>query len=346
MTVASNTVQTFAMVGIREDLSDTITMIDPTEVPFYSGISKKSAKNRTPEWQTDSLAAPDPANMNIEGDTAANDAGTQPVRLKNVVQLFDKVVEVSSTAQAVEAAGREDELAYQVLKRGKEIKRDFEARATGNYASVLGAAGTAGQMGGAEAYIKTNVSRGATGSSGGYNTGTGLIVAATDGTLRQATEALLKDVIQQAWMRGGNPSTIMVNGAMKQKFSGFTGIATQYRDNPGTKAAVIIAAADIYKSDFGLHSIVPNRFMCHGTGRDNTWTNKARTDIEDANRTALVLDMSSWSARFLQPLKTSPLAKLGHSDRKMLAAELTLECADEQKNGVLADIDTDAVDQT
>lgn len=344
MAVPSNTVQTFGMVGIREQLSDVITMIDPTEVPFYSGISKRSAKNRTPEWQVDSLNPPNPENKNVEGDDASNDTATQPVRLKNVVQLFDKVFQVSSTGQAVETAGRGNELNYIALKHGKELKRDFEARATGNYPSVLGNASTPGEMAGAEAWIKTNVSHGAGGASGGYNTGTGLIAAATDGTLREATEALLKDVIQKAWTRGGNPSTIMVNGAMKQKFSGFNGIATQYRDNPGTKAAVIIAAADVYKSDFGLHSIVPNRFMCHGVApRDSTWTNKARTNIKDANRTALILDLSSWSAAFLQPMKTVPLAKTGHSDRKMIYAEWTLECSDEQKNGVLADIDTDNV---
>lgn len=341
MTVASNTVQTFAMVGIRENLSDVITLTDPMEVPFYSGIKKGSAKNRTPEWMVDSLNAPDPTNKTIEGDTATNDAGSQPVRIKNVVQLMDKVVEVSSTSQAVETAGRANELAYQLVKKGKELKRDMEARATGNFASVLGAAGTAGEMGGAEAYIKTNVSRGATGASGGYNTGTGLIAIATDGTRRTATETLLKDVIQQSWSRGGNPTTIMVGGAMKQKFSGFQGIATQYRDNPGNSTAVIIGAADVYRSDFGLHSIVPNRFMCHaGAVRDNTWTNKARTTIADANCTALVLDMSSWEAAFLQPMSTKDLAKLGHSDRKMIFAEWTLECSDEQKNGVLADIQT------
>lgn len=330
MAVAAHTVQTFAMVGIREELSDVITMTDPTEVPFYSGISKKSAKTRTPEHQVDSLTAPNPDNKNIEGDTATNDAGTQPVRQKNVVQLFDKVVEVSSTAQAVETAGREDELAYQLVKRGKELKRDMEARFTGNFASVLGAAGTAGECGGAEAYIKTNVDRGATGASGGYNSGTGLIAAATDGTLRTAAEAQLKTVIQLAWQNGGDPSRIMVNGLMKQKYSGFAGIATQYRDNPGTKAAVIIAAADVYKSDFGLHSIVPNRFMGYGTGR--------ATNDAGRNRSALVLDMSSWAAKFLQPMKTSALAKLGHSDRKMIACEVTLECDDEKKNGVVADI--------
>lgn len=339
MAVAANTVQTFAMVGIREELSDVITMTDPTEVPFYSGISKGSAKSRYPEHQIDSLNAPDPQNKNIEGDTASNDPGTQPVREKNIVQLFDKVVEVSTTAQAVETAGRDDELAYQLVKRGKELKRDMEARFTGNYASVLGASGTAGECGGAEAIIKTNVSRGASGASGGYNSGTGLIVAGTQGTLRTADEAQLKSVIQSAWMRGGNPSTVMVNGAMKQKYSGFAGIATQYRDNPGTKAAVIIAAADVYKSDFGLHSIVPNRFIAHGASpRDSTWTNGARTTAADANRSALVLDMASWRAKFLQPMKTSTLAKLGHSDRKMLACEVTLECDDEKKNGLVADI--------
>jgi hypothetical protein len=340
MAVASNTVQTFAMVGIKEDVSDVITLTDPQEVPFYSGIKKGSAKNRTPEWMVDSLSAPDPANKNIEGDAASNDTGSQPVRIKNVVQLMDKVIEVSTTSQAVETYGRSNELSYQVVKKGKELKRDFEARATGNFASVLGATGTAGEMGGAEAYIKTNVSRGATGASGGYNSGTGLIVAATDGTLRTATEDMLKSVIQQSWSRGGNPSTIMVNGAMKQKFSTFGGIATQYRDNPGTSAAVIIAAADVYKSDFGLHSIVPNRFVGHGAARDNTWTNKARTVAADANRSALVLDMASWEAAFLQPMKTDPLAKIGHSDRKMISCEWTLECSDEQKNGIVADIQT------
>jgi hypothetical protein len=326
------------MVGIREDLSDVITLTDPMEVPFYSGIRKGSAKSRTPEHLVDSLAAPTPDNKNIEGDTAANDAGSQPVRIKNVVQLMDKVVEVSSTAQAVDSAGRSNELSYQLVKKGKELKRDIEARITGNFASVLGGASTAGEMGGAEAYIKTNVSRGATGASGGYNTGTGLIVKATDGTRREATEAMLKDVIEQAWNRGGDPSTIMVGGKMKQKFSAFPGIATQYRNNPTNSAAVIIAAADVYKSDYGLHSIVPNRFMNHGADRDNTWTNKARTDTDDANCTALVLDMSSWELAYLQPMGTKDLAKLGHSDRKMIFTELTLECTDEQKNGVIADI--------
>lgn len=332
MAVPSNTVQTFAMVGIREQLSDVITLTDPTEVPFYSGIKKGSIQSRNPEWMIDSLATPDPTNKNIEGDDATNDAGSQPARIKNYVQLFDKVVQVSTTAQAVNTAGRANDMDYQLVKKGKELKRDIEARITGNFASVAGAAGTAGECAGAEAILTTNVSRGATGANGGYNSGTGLIAVATDGTLRTATEQLLKDVIASSWMSGGNPSTVMVNGSMKQKFSGFTGIATQYRDNSGTQAAVIIAAADVYKSDFGLHTIVPNRFMGWGTGRATTTVGK--------NRSALVLDMASWKLDFLQPIKKDALAKTGHSDRAMISCELTLECEDEKKNGIVADIQT------
>jgi Family of unknown function (DUF5309) len=155
-------------------------------------------------------------------------------------------------------------------------------------------------------------------------------VLTTDGTTREATEAQLKSVIALCWQNGADTSTVMVGGLMKQKYSSFAGIATQYRDNPGTKAAVIIAAADVYKSDFGLHTIVPNRFQCYGTGR-------TRND-ENANRTALVLDPGSWKLRFLQPIKKSPLAKLGHSDREMISCEVTLECDDEKKNGKIADI--------
>lgn len=342
MAVPSNTVQTFAMVGIKEDVSDIITLTDPMEVPVYSGISKGTRKSRTPEWMIDSIADPNPNNKTIEGDDATNDAGSQPVRHKNVVQLFDKVVQVSTTSQAVDTYGRGDELNYQVLKAGKALKRDIEARITGNFASVLGAAGTAGECAGIPAFLTSNVSRGATGASGGYQTGTGLINAATDGTLRTVTETLFKDTIALAAIRGGKPDTIMVNAQMKQKISAsFTGIATQYNQLNQSGQNTIVASADVYKSDFGLHKIVFNRFIGHGGGsRDNTWTNKARTVQATANRDVLILDMGTWKLDFLQAMKTVDLAKTGHSDRKMISCELTLECSDEARNAILADVQT------
>lgn len=320
MAVPSNTVQTFAMVGVREELSDVITNISPMEVPFYSMARKGKTKSRSPEWQKDALAAADPTNAVIEGDDVTADAAGQPTRLKNYVQLMDKVVSVSTSGQAVETAGRSNELKYQVAKKGKELKRDIEARLTGNYASVVGNASTAGKCAGIEAWIETNVNIAGDGAVGGFDTGTGLVDAATDGTQRAFAESQIKEVVREAWVAGGEPDRIMVGPFNKQAFSGFAGIATQYRENSGMRRATILGAADVYVSDFGEHRVVPNRFM-----RD---------------RTALVLDMSTIEVKFLQPFTTTPLAKTGHNDKRLLACEFTLCVSDEASNGKVADLTT------
>lgn len=321
MTVNSNTVQTFAMVGIREELSDTISNIAPYETPFYSMTKKGKCTTRSPEWLEDTLAAANHDNKVVEGTAdPANDTTAQPARKKNYVQLMDKIVEVSTTAQAVQTAGRDNDLKYQMAKKGKELKTDIEKRITGNYASVIGNASTAGETAGAEAFIATNGSRGASGVAHGYNSGTGIVDAAEDGTQRAFTETLLKDVVREVWTAGGEPSIVMVGPFNKQKASAFTGIATQYRENTGTRHAIILGAADVYVSDFGELRIVPSRIS-----RD---------------RTALVLDPKTWGVDFLQPMKQEPLAKTGHADRRMLSCELTLKCMNEKANSVVADLTT------
>jgi hypothetical protein len=336
MAVPAGTTQTFQMVGIREQLSDVIINIAPMDTPFFSGIKKGSAKTRTPEWQRDTLANPSPTNKAVEGTDATNLTAVDPDRLKNITQLFEKTVQVSSTAQAVLAAGRSDELKYQVAKRGKELKRDIEMRITGNWASVLGNASTAGEIGGYEAWMVTNTSRGAAGASGGFSGG--IVAAATDGTPRTFTETLLKTVIQKCWNNGANVTQVHLCGDHKQQASAFTGIATQYRQNEGTKDATILGAAGIYVSDFGVHKLMGNRFI----GSSATRTQDASTGLylgaSSSSRSVLVVDPTKWKVDFLQPFRTTPLAKTGHADRRMLFAELTLECAEERSSGIVADL--------
>lgn len=334
MSLPSNTMQTFQMVGIREQLSDVIINIAPMDTPFFSGIRKGTAKTRTPEWQRDTLANPNPNNKVVEGYDATTLANTDPDRLKNVTQLFEKTVQVSSAAQAVLAAGRSDELKYQVAKRGKELKRDIEMRLTGNWGSVLGNASTAGEAAGYEAWLVTNTSRGVGGASGGFSAGT--ISAATDGTGRAFTEAELKSVIQKVWNNGGDPTMIHLCGDHKQQASAFSGIATQYRENSGAKMATILGAAGIYISDFGEHKLLANRFIGSGTGR--TQDSGTGLYLGASVRSVLIADHSKWKIDFLQPFKTVPLAKTGNSDRRMLYAELTLECAEERGSGIVADL--------
>lgn len=320
MAVPSNTVQTFARTNIREDLGNIISNISPIETPFMSNIGTGKATARLHEWLTDSLASADPDNKTVEGDDATNDTTSPSVRRNNYTQLSDKVVQVSTTAQSVNTAGYANELAYQVAKKGKELKRDIEMRLTSNKAAVPGNASTAGESAGAVAFIITNASRGASGAAptlSGTTTGYPN-AAATNGTLRNFAETQLKTVHQAAWAAGGNPNVLLMSGTLKQTASTFTGIAQIRKDVPGKGPATIIGAADVYVGDFGEIAFVPSRFT---TGRD-----------------ALLLDTDLWKLADLQPYSLTDLAKTGHSDRKMLAREYTLECTNEAGNAVIADI--------
>jgi hypothetical protein len=320
MAVPSNTFQRSNKVSVRESLHDTISNISPTQTPFISNIGSGSANQTYEEWLTDTLAAPDPDNAVINGDDAANDALTDAVRLGNYTQLMDKVVGISTTAQAVKSAGNHTKMSVQMLKKSKEIKRDMESRACGNFAAVPLADGTAGKTAGMVAFIRTNGSRGAGGAAATLSgTTSGYVdAAATNGTLRTVTEDMLKDAIQDAWNEGGEPSMALMSGTLKQKFSTFSGIADLRRDAPGNKAATIIGAADVYVSDFGNISFVPSRFT---TGRDVS-----------------IIDPSLWTVLYLQRFNTTDLAKTGHADRKLLSVEWTLKCANELGNANIADV--------
>lgn len=319
MAVPTNTVQTFSRVSIREDLTNIISNISPTDTPFMSNIGSGSAKQRLHEWQVDSLVAANGDNKTIEGDDATIDTAPPTSRRNNYTQLMDKAVSVSSTARAVDNAGYADELAYQTSKRAKELKRDKEVRLCGNFAAVPGGSGTAGEMAGAVAFIRTNDNRGATGADPTLSGGTTGYpnAAAVNGTLRTFTEAMLKDVIQKAWNEGGSPSMALMSGPLKQTASTFAGIA-DLRKQAGNGQATIIGAADVYVSDFGDIAFVPSRFT---TGRD-----------------VLVVDPSLWKVCDLQGYQLEDLAKTGHSDKKLLSWEGTLQCENEAGNGVIADV--------
>jgi len=317
MAVPTNTFQTFATTGIREDLSDTIYNIAPTETPFTSMIRKVKCSNTFAEWQIDTLAAANKDNATVEGDDPATDAAAATTRPGNYVQLMDKVVRVSSTNQAVRSAGRKNELSYQVAKRGKELKRDIEQMALSSNASVAGNSSTARKSAGVGAWLSTNTSHGTGGSAGGF--ASGIVAAPTSGTNRTLTETIFKTIISDTWTAGGDPTKVLCNAAQKKAISAFGGIATLYRDTgQSKKQASIMGAADLYISDFGEHQIIADRFM----------------PVNEV----YCIDPEYWELSHLQAFKTTNLAKTGHSDRKMLSVELTLCAKNEAANGGVFDL--------
>jgi hypothetical protein len=311
MTVPSNTFQTYQAIGNREDLTDVIYRIAPTDTPFMSGIGKGKATNTLHEWQTQDLASA-ANNAAVEGDDAAAAAVTPTVRLNNRTQISTKTIIVSGTQQSgMDPAGRKNELAYQLSLKGLELKRDMETALTQNSTTVTGTASVARQLRGLEGWVATNNDLGATGVAPNYNTNT----AAVDGTARAFTEAQLKNVIQLAWAQGGNPNVIMLGGTQKQTFSTFTGSSTRF-DKGEDKT--VTAAVDVYISDFGTIKAVPNRFQ--------------------RARTAFVLELGRWKTAFLRPMMTNELAKTGDAERRQLLVEYTLEAGQEKASAAVRDL--------
>jgi hypothetical protein len=302
-------------IGQREDLTDIIYDISPTETPFMSSIGKTKATAVYHEWQTDSLAAATTANAAVEGADASSATLSPTVRLGNYTQIVQKTVQVSGTLDAVNKAGRKSEKAYQLAKASSELKRDLETILLANQGRSAGTSTTARKLGSLLSWIKTNSSVG----SGGSDPATIGVSTRTDGTQRTFTETLLKEVVAEVFVSGGSPKILMVGAAGKQKTSTFAGIAAQRYMAPSNTPTTIIGAADVYMSDFGTMSVVPNRFM--------------RT------RDALILDPEYAALAYLRPFQTNDLAKTGDSENTQLLAEVTLEIKNEAAHGIVADLD-------
>ena len=308
----------YTAIGAREDLTDVIYDISPTDTPIMSSIGKTKATSVYHEWQTDSLAAATTSNALVEGASATEATISPTTRLGNYTQIVGKTVMVSGTLLASDLAGRKSEMAYQLAKASAEIKRDIETIITANQGQTAGSSGSAARkMGSLLSYIKSNTNVSAGTTAGGDPTTIG-VSTRTDGTTRTFTETILKDVIKQVFEEGGTPSVLMVSPALKQTVSAFTGLAAQRYQVPTSGQATILAGADLYQSDFGVLQIVPNRFM--------------RT------RDALVLDPEYAALAYLRPFQTNDIAKVGDAEKKQILAELTLEVRNEAAHGGAFDL--------
>jgi hypothetical protein len=245
MAIVSNTFLTYSAKGIREDLSNVITNIAPEETPYMSNIGRENVSNSLYEWQTDTLAAA-AANAQLEGDDVASfDSVTATVRLQNYAQISRKTIILSATEEVVNKAGRRSELAYQIAKRGAEIKRDQEFSMLNGAIAVAGDSTTARTTASLGAFVKTNTDKGSGGADPSYTTLPNS--ARTDGTVRTFTETILKNVIQKVWTAGGTPKILMCGPVNKQRVSGFSGIASsRFNIDGGAKPATLVGAVDIY----------------------------------------------------------------------------------------------------
>ncbi len=320
MSLPSGAFATYEAVGNREDLADVIYRIDPTETPFMSTIEKAKATAVKHEWQTQALATAQTTNAWLEGDDVTSDAATATARLSNYNQISRKVPQVSGTQQAVDHAGRGNEMAYQEMLKGLELKRDMEGSLVASTSgSTVGADANVRRLGSVLSWIRTNTNSSTGATSGVEPTGSDGSGVRTNGTQRAFTENQLKGVLQSAWVNGGKPSVIMTGSFNKQVFSTFTG-----RSSPIEQASTkkITAAVDAYESDFGTLKVVPNRFQ--------------------RQRDVFAFQDDMWAVAFMNGRRmiSVPLAQIGDSVRRMILSEYTLESRNEKASALVTDLTT------
>lgn len=323
MAVVTNTFQTTDASGNREELSDVVSRITPEDTPIYSMIEKINVKTTHPEWETDDLAAPE-ANIQVEGDDYTFDALTPADRVGNYTQNMRRTGIISGSQDATDNAGRVEQVKYQKLKKAVELRKDVEYAIVDNNASVGGATR---EMGSLATWLETNVDRGSGGSNGGFSSGTGLTVAATNGTQRAFTKTILDNVMKQGYESGANFKHVFVSPYVKSVFVTFmsdSNVASfRYAASSG-KNNSIIANADIYEGPYGKVMIHPNRVMAGSAS---------------LARNAFFVDPEYLKFGWFRRMKEDKnIAKTGDAKKFVILGEGTLCPKNEKGLGVAADI--------
>lgn len=237
--MGANSLNTYNTIGNREDLTDYIGNITRYKTPLFSDLPKTKVSSTLHEWQTDTLATGS-TNAAAEGADFTFGAPALRVRLTNRSQIFTKTVEVSRTQRKMSTAGVDDEFAYQMGKRMKEIATDIEKAiltGTGN----AGTSAVAREMKGILAFITTNIETG------------------TSTTAAQLSETRFNNGLQKIWDQGGEPDNAYVNSWQKRAISNFTSNGTRFLQvNDADK---IKNTVSVYESDFGVITVHLNSFM-------------------------------------------------------------------------------------
>lgn len=308
MAQVGNAFDTYEATSDREQLSNIIYNISPTSTPLLSAAGRNSIRNVVFDWQTEVIPSAVGTGQ-LEGFELSRAATTPTVRATNVAMIQSRDSTVSGSQQASDPAGVKSQIAHFMALNAKALKRDIETAISGNYAKAGGNVTTARATRSFEAWISTNTSRGSGGADGSTS------AAATDGTKRDLTEALLKGVLETGFGSGADMSLAICGPYNKTVISGFTGrsSARQIID-----ATTVEASVSLYASDFGELKIVPSNFS--------------------RERSLLLVDPEYIAVSYLRDFESIDIATVGDAITKLLVVEFGLQMSNEAAHGIVADI--------
>lgn len=314
MAQPTNTLDSYDVKGIREDLSDVIYNISPEETPFYTACAKAKAANTFHEWQTDALRA-SAENAHIEGDDTVAESRGVTSRLGNYTQIFKNAVVIPGTDEGLNKAGRAREMAYQVLKIAKEQKLDIEKAMFANQARVAGSSSAARKLAGVPAWLTTNTNF-QSGSSGADPTGDGTNARTDDGTPTAFSQTKFDSGMQAIWVSGGKPDSVYLSAFQMNLALGFTGNNNQ-RSNIVAEDEKVIKHMSVYVTPWGTVEFKPTR--------------------ENRSRDVFIMQDDMWAVGVLRSTRNEELAKTGDNEKRQVLTELTLVSRNEKANGGIFD---------
>ena len=323
---------------INEDVMQKIFDISKIPLPFTDLVGSTTHKNERFDWVVDELRAPDVTNARVDGADAGAAAEAGGARVGNHSQISDEVISVSYRADASDTIGRTKELAYRITRGNQQIRRDVEAIALNNQASVAGTDTVAGITGGLPSWIETTVMNAdgsdATANAGGHNMTTGLTEKVTVGDGSAATGLsfqAVKDAIQGVYEQGGEVTHLMSNpgviGALSTyMFDNEARVATLTSDQgaPANSKATALSSVNVLVSDFGTIKLVPNRLQPLD---------------ENGNAIAFLLDPEYVSLSYLEGYRTDTLAKTGLAEKRQISVDWGLRVHTEKAHGMIVNID-------
>ena len=334
-TIAStSTVALDAVDNIREDLGNVIFNVTPFMTPFTSGIAQTKATADTHEWLTDTYADAVDDNAAVEaGIPQTSIAGSTRTRLGNFIQIADKTVTVTKKAEFMDRAGVPGkEMAYQLMKLGKELQMDVEKQTLGCYGAnatkAQGDAANAGVSGAFGSFIVTNQeANGGTENPGNAaGVGDGSTVPQVAGADTEIDQALMDELLDGVWDNSGdiNSAKIMASaGTVSSLRNTLNGMANNVDANlnaNSTSGGNIISRVAVYVSQFGPIAVVPNKHM--------------------PAKTLYVVDYSTWGLAFAggKKIHTTDIATQTSAEQKLLECYYTLEARSEEANAAYYNI--------
>jgi hypothetical protein len=291
---------TYDVTTNREDLADQVYRINPSDTPFMTAVPRVKATAVLHEWSTQALSSINTTNARLEGDALTRASSTAPARRQNHCQISSRDATVTGTQRATNPAGIDDMMAYQMSLKSLELRRDMESILLGNTGQNAGSTTTARTLRSFNAWLSGNGSRGTGGADS--TAATAAATDATTGSIRTFTEDMLKDAVLDAFTDGGEPNLVLVGPFNKQKFSTFTGRSTS---QVVVRQDVVDGAAELYRSDFGVLKVVPNR--------------------SQRDRDAFIVDTTKVAVAGLRMFEPQELGRVGDAITRDIISEYTLE---------------------